>query len=170
MKYNYKVIEHHEEEKEEKEEYELTEKVKQDHHKINNRYQVVQDQVQEQQEDQEQIIDQQEEQEQIIDQQEEQEHDEWSSAVVPTTDNPEISSFTWRVLVIGLIWSTFLSISNTIFSFRNNPFSIPSTIAVLLSFPMVHFNYIIITCNNNNNTTYNTKHTIIIQYIIQNIL
>lgn len=60
----------------------------------------------------------------------------WSSSVVPTTDDPKTATFTFRVVFLGLLWSIFLGLSNTVFSFRKNHFAIPTTIVVLLAYPM----------------------------------
>jgi hypothetical protein len=65
----------------------------------------------------------------------EEEHD-WSSSVVPETDDPTQPTFTLRVVILGVLWATFLALSNTVFSFRKNPFGIPTTIVVLLAYPM----------------------------------
>jgi hypothetical protein len=58
------------------------------------------------------------------------------SSVVPTTDDPSIPSFTFRVLVLGTLWNVFLAAANSIFAFRTNPISIPTSVANILSYPM----------------------------------
>ncbi len=60
-------------------------------------------------------------------------------SVTMKTDDPDISSITFRTLFLGIIWAVFLSISNALFSFRNNAFIIPSSLALLLSYPMGTF-------------------------------
>ncbi|KAJ2993048.1 hypothetical protein HDV02_002694 [Globomyces sp. JEL0801] len=60
----------------------------------------------------------------------------WSKSVAPNTDDPSTPAFTFRVLFLGILWASFLAVANTVFSFRKNPFGIPSTIVVLLAYPM----------------------------------
>jgi OPT oligopeptide transporter protein len=73
--------------------------------------------------------------------------DEWVSSITPTTDDPKMSSFTVRAICMGIIWALFLSISNTLFSFRQNPFRIPLSVVVLLSFPLGRFFQVVIPLN-----------------------
>jgi hypothetical protein len=61
---------------------------------------------------------------------------EIADGLVPTTDDPKLPSFTFRVLVIGSLWNVFLAVSNGIFSFRTSDFGIPGIVATLLSYPM----------------------------------
>jgi uncharacterized oligopeptide transporter (OPT) family protein len=56
--------------------------------------------------------------------------------LMPVTDDPFLPSLTLRVLVIGSIWCMFLSVANTIFSFRTTTFEIPSILAAILGYPM----------------------------------
>jgi hypothetical protein len=58
------------------------------------------------------------------------------SAIVPTQDDPSTPSLTARVLFLGTLWNMVLAAANSIFMFRTNPFSIPSTVATLLCYPM----------------------------------
>ena len=58
------------------------------------------------------------------------------SQIVPTTDDPRLPSLTFRVLVLGTSWNILLAAANSIFMFRSQVFWIPSTLAVLLSYPM----------------------------------
>jgi hypothetical protein len=67
---------------------------------------------------------------------EEEEAHDWSGTVVPNTDDPTVPTFTFRVFLLGTLWSIFLAISNTLFSFRKNPFGISSVLVVLLAYPM----------------------------------
>ena len=60
-------------------------------------------------------------------------------AFVPTTDDVNIPSFTWRSALLGTIWGIFLGTCNSLLSFRTNAFSIPVFLAVLLSYPMGTF-------------------------------
>ncbi|KAI8914276.1 OPT oligopeptide transporter protein-domain-containing protein [Gorgonomyces haynaldii] len=60
----------------------------------------------------------------------------FTGGVVPLTDDPETAALTWRTVILGSLWALFLSIFNTIFSFRTNAFSLPTAVATLLSYPM----------------------------------
>ena len=57
-------------------------------------------------------------------------------SIVPKTDDPMTPCFTLRAVVIGTFWAVLLSVFNTILSFRTNPFSVGSSIVVILSYPM----------------------------------
>ncbi|KAI9215854.1 OPT oligopeptide transporter protein-domain-containing protein, partial [Blastocladiella britannica] len=59
--------------------------------------------------------------------------------LVPRTDDPSVPSFTFRVVLLGLIFNFALAFINTLFSFRGNPFGITSYIAIMLAFPMGKF-------------------------------
>ncbi|KAJ3062350.1 hypothetical protein HDU98_001777, partial [Podochytrium sp. JEL0797] len=59
--------------------------------------------------------------------------------IVPQTDDPNMPCFTWRVIFIGTLWNVLLSFVGTVLSFRTNAFSIPTSIAVILSYPMGRF-------------------------------
>ncbi|KAJ3308929.1 hypothetical protein HDV04_000615 [Boothiomyces sp. JEL0838] len=56
--------------------------------------------------------------------------------VVSTEDDPSQHALTLRGLFIATLFSFPLAFINTIGSFRNNPFSIPSTIANILAYPI----------------------------------
>ncbi|KAJ3298602.1 hypothetical protein HDU79_009367 [Rhizoclosmatium sp. JEL0117] len=60
-------------------------------------------------------------------------------AIVPRTDDPSIPASTFRVWFLGLIFGTFLTVINTIFSFRTNPLSITPFVMVLLAYPCGKF-------------------------------
>nr|KAJ3422003.1 hypothetical protein HK105_001565 [Polyrhizophydium stewartii] len=62
--------------------------------------------------------------------------EEYTSAIVPQADDPDMSSFTVRAFVLGTIWAVMLAFANTVFSFRTNSFIVPSSAATLLSYPM----------------------------------
>ncbi|KAJ3339605.1 hypothetical protein HDU91_000990, partial [Kappamyces sp. JEL0680] len=64
------------------------------------------------------------------------ENDVWIAAAVTKEDNPDTPALTFRTLFLGIIWAIFLAIANAIFSFRTNYFIIPSTLALLLAYPM----------------------------------
>ncbi|KAI8924352.1 OPT oligopeptide transporter protein-domain-containing protein [Entophlyctis helioformis] len=59
-----------------------------------------------------------------------------TSSIVPTTDDPNAPSLTLRALALGTAWCVFLGAVNAILAFRTTPFSIPSFLATLLSYPM----------------------------------
>ena len=59
-----------------------------------------------------------------------------SDGMVPITDDPFLPGLTLRVLVIGTLWTVFLSVCNVIFSFRTTSFELPIKIVTLLSYPM----------------------------------
>ena len=59
-----------------------------------------------------------------------------SDGLVPVTDDPFLPGLTLRVLVIGTLWTVFLSVCNVIFSFRTTSFELPIKIVTLLSYPM----------------------------------
>jgi hypothetical protein len=46
------------------------------------------------------------------------------NSVVPTTDDPNTHALTFRVIFLGLLFATILSIVNTLFTFRTNSFSV----------------------------------------------
>ncbi|KAJ1920439.1 hypothetical protein H4219_001276 [Mycoemilia scoparia] len=57
-------------------------------------------------------------------------------ATVSNTDDPTLPSFTFRALVIGLIFCAALSFVNQFFWFRENPISIGGFVVQLLSYPV----------------------------------
>ncbi|KAI9349839.1 OPT oligopeptide transporter protein-domain-containing protein [Zopfochytrium polystomum] len=57
-------------------------------------------------------------------------------AVVPRTDDPTLPAFTFRVIVLGLIFNVLLSAVNTLFLFRTNYFALNPFIGVLLAYPL----------------------------------
>ncbi|KAL2912173.1 OPT superfamily [Polyrhizophydium stewartii] len=57
-------------------------------------------------------------------------------SVVPQTDDPNAPSLSVRMVVLGTLFAIFLGLMNGIFSFRTVSFTIPSSIATLLSYPM----------------------------------
>ena len=63
----------------------------------------------------------------------------WVASVTTNTDDPNTPAFTIRTVFIGLLWGMFLAVSNTIFTFRQNYFVIPGTLALLLGYPMGTF-------------------------------
>lgn len=65
--------------------------------------------------------------------------EEWVDSCAPVTDDPSTPAMTFRVFLLGLIWSIFLATVNTLFSFRKNHFRIPISVVVLLSYPMYSF-------------------------------
>jgi OPT family oligopeptide transporter len=65
--------------------------------------------------------------------------DSLTLSIIPTTDDVQMPSLTWRAVLIGTIWCLFLGICNSILAFRTNAFWIPSFLATLLSYPMGTF-------------------------------
>ena len=63
-------------------------------------------------------------------------NDIYTKSVVPTTDDPETPAFTLRAVVLGVIFAVAISAANTIFSFRQNSFIVPSSLSILLSYPI----------------------------------
>lgn len=64
------------------------------------------------------------------------ETDVWIQSAVSLEDDPQTPAFTLRTVLIGLVWSTFLSITNCLFSFRLNSFQVPNGLVLLLSYPI----------------------------------
>jgi OPT family small oligopeptide transporter len=62
--------------------------------------------------------------------------EQWGESVAPCRDDPRTPDLTFRSFLLGTIWSIFLSIANTTFSFRKNHVHIPHSVVVLLSYPM----------------------------------
>eukprot|EP00842_Homolaphlyctis_polyrhiza_P005393 jgi/Hompol1/5855/HPOL_001026-RA len=62
--------------------------------------------------------------------------EEYTAAIVPTDDNTDTYSFTFRVVLLGTLWAVALSFANAIFLFRTNPFQISTTVTALLVYPM----------------------------------
>ncbi len=60
----------------------------------------------------------------------------WVDSVVTKTDDPSTPAFTIRAVFQGIIWACFLAIANALFSFRANPFVVPTQLALLLSYPI----------------------------------
>ena len=56
--------------------------------------------------------------------------------IVPTTDDPNAPSLSFRVLILGTMWCILLGAINSLLSFRTSVFGIPSFLATLLSYPM----------------------------------
>ncbi|KAJ3290053.1 hypothetical protein HDU79_003600, partial [Rhizoclosmatium sp. JEL0117] len=56
--------------------------------------------------------------------------------IVPQTDDPSTPAFTPRAIFLGTFFAVILSFANTCLTFRSNPFSIPSTVAVIISYPV----------------------------------
>ncbi|KAJ3127217.1 hypothetical protein HK100_009876 [Physocladia obscura] len=52
------------------------------------------------------------------------------------TDDPSTPTFTVRAFTIGFFWCFFLSIVNTLLSFRTNSFGIGANVALILSYPI----------------------------------
>ncbi|KAJ3268241.1 hypothetical protein HDV01_003237 [Terramyces sp. JEL0728] len=61
---------------------------------------------------------------------------DFTSGIVSTDDDPTQHAMTLRALVISTVFAIPLAFVNTIGSFRNNPFAIPSTIANILAYPI----------------------------------
>ncbi|KAL7748096.1 OPT superfamily [Sorochytrium milnesiophthora] len=57
-------------------------------------------------------------------------------ALLPSTDNTEAPSLTFRVWVLGSLFCALLSYVNQILQFRTNPFSITAYLATLLGYPL----------------------------------
>ncbi|KAI8903160.1 OPT oligopeptide transporter protein-domain-containing protein [Gorgonomyces haynaldii] len=62
--------------------------------------------------------------------------EEYTKALTPQTDDPNTPAFTFRAVFLGCLWAVFLAVANVLFSFRTNPFVIPTGLAQLLSYPM----------------------------------
>lgn len=62
--------------------------------------------------------------------------DEVTVSITPQTDDPNTLAITFRSIFLGCIWAIFLASMNTLFSFRTNPFSVPTGVVQLLAYPM----------------------------------
>lgn len=60
----------------------------------------------------------------------------WVDSVVTKTDDPSTPAFTIRAVFQGIVWAVFLAVANALFSFRANPFAVPTQLALLLSYPI----------------------------------
>jgi hypothetical protein len=58
----------------------------------------------------------------------------WVNSVASKTDDPTIPAFTIRTVMLGSFWGIIIAVMNTIFSFRQNPFSVPNAVILLLSY------------------------------------
>ncbi|KAJ3071049.1 hypothetical protein HDU98_005900 [Podochytrium sp. JEL0797] len=56
--------------------------------------------------------------------------------IVPQTDDPSTPAFSFRAVLLGTIFAVALSFGNTALSFRSNPFGIPATVAIIVSYPI----------------------------------
>ncbi|KAJ3119155.1 hypothetical protein HK100_000457 [Physocladia obscura] len=56
--------------------------------------------------------------------------------IVPQTDDPTTPTFTVRAFTIGFVWCFFLSVVNTLLSFRTNAFGVGANVALILSYPI----------------------------------
>lgn len=63
---------------------------------------------------------------------------QYTKGVIPETDDPTATQFSFRVVVLGLFWCTILSCANMMFSFRTNSFQVDATVAILMSYPLGH--------------------------------
>lgn len=54
-------------------------------------------------------------------------------------DDMNTPAFTIRAIILGLLFSTFLSLANTLFSFRKNSFRLPISAVMLISYPIGQF-------------------------------
>ncbi|KAJ3322815.1 hypothetical protein HDV06_002676 [Boothiomyces sp. JEL0866] len=61
---------------------------------------------------------------------------EFTKGLISTEDDYEMPTFTARAILIGCFWAIFLGFTNTVASFRANPFAIPSTIANMVAYPI----------------------------------
>ncbi|KAJ3323213.1 hypothetical protein HDV06_001980 [Boothiomyces sp. JEL0866] len=61
---------------------------------------------------------------------------DFTSGVISTVDDVNTPAFTIRAVFIATIFAIPITAVNTIASFRNNPYSIPSTIANILAYPI----------------------------------
>ncbi|KAJ3310399.1 hypothetical protein HDV04_005057 [Boothiomyces sp. JEL0838] len=61
---------------------------------------------------------------------------DWTKGVVILEDDPSTPAFTFRVVLLGCIWAVFYGVSNALFSFRSNFFTIPNALSILLSYPI----------------------------------
>ncbi|KAJ3275885.1 hypothetical protein HDV01_006751 [Terramyces sp. JEL0728] len=61
---------------------------------------------------------------------------EFTRGLISTEDDYDLPTFTARALLIGSVWAIFLGFTNTVASFRANPFAIPSTIANMVAYPI----------------------------------
>lgn len=64
------------------------------------------------------------------------EMERWVSAACIEEDDVETPAFTFRTVILGVSWGIFLAVGNTIFSYRNNPFVIPTNLVLLMAYPM----------------------------------
>lgn len=72
--------------------------------------------------------------------------DQYTYAITPQTDDPQMPALTFRSVFIGVIWAVssflcqvFLASANVLFSFRTNSFTVPASLAQLLAYPMGMF-------------------------------
>ncbi|KAJ3069899.1 hypothetical protein HDU98_007049 [Podochytrium sp. JEL0797] len=56
--------------------------------------------------------------------------------IVPQTDDPSTPAFSFRAVFLGTVFAVILSFANTALSFRSNPFTISSTVAIIVSYPI----------------------------------
>lgn len=63
----------------------------------------------------------------------------WISSIVTKIDDPSTPAFTFRTVLLGVIWSVFMATANSIFSFRTVSFLVPTQLVLLLSYPMGFF-------------------------------
>ncbi|KAI8899053.1 OPT oligopeptide transporter protein-domain-containing protein [Globomyces pollinis-pini] len=62
--------------------------------------------------------------------------DGWTKGIVSLEDNINTPAFSFRVIFLGMFWGLLLGFCSTLFQFRASPFIIPSSIVILLSYPM----------------------------------
>ncbi|ORY46051.1 OPT superfamily oligopeptide transporter [Rhizoclosmatium globosum] len=62
-------------------------------------------------------------------------------AIVPRTDDPMQPALTFRVILLGFIFSTALATINTVFTFRSFSFTINSFCVVLIAYPLGNLMY-----------------------------
>jgi uncharacterized oligopeptide transporter (OPT) family protein len=70
---------------------------------------------------------------------EEDESYNYISNIVPEYDDPCTLTITFRSLFLGTLFNILLATCNSILAFRTSPFVIPSSVAVLLSYPFAIF-------------------------------
>ncbi|KAI8902499.1 OPT oligopeptide transporter protein-domain-containing protein [Globomyces pollinis-pini] len=62
--------------------------------------------------------------------------DGWTKGVVNYNDDPDTPALTVRMLVLGTIWGIFAGFVDTVLTFRYQAIAIPSTVIIILSYPM----------------------------------
>ena len=63
-------------------------------------------------------------------------HEKYQGNLLSETDDTDTPAFTFRTLVIGSVFAVILSMTNTMLSFRTNSIRLPSSITVIIGYPI----------------------------------